>query len=282
MAGPRRHAELTAADYRELEHGIPRVEWEEMAAELHEEWHAGQHFSIFSPTEGGKSHLIRYGLLPLWQRYPVLWVRFKPKDDSTEGFGTLVQRYPVIERAKYQVRGRDSDRWDDDPEWYLLQLPGYRFSPTAREDRSDAWQRARDICGDALDRAFREGGWVLVVDEVKALSGKRPPSLDLGAVLEHCWERGRNQPLTVIAATQQPAWAPSSMYDQPRYVALGRSLDEGRHERLAELGGNTDAIEAVLPTLLGRNDPAGPEFLVVDRWSGSMWITVAPPASEAA
>src|SRR5437870_13923593 len=91
---------FTEDDLRELESGVPRVEWDEMHDILDERWHAGQHFAIFSPTEGGKSHLIRYGLLPLWKRYPVLWIRFKARDDTTPGFGTQVDRYPIIERAK--------------------------------------------------------------------------------------------------------------------------------------------------------------------------------------
>jgi hypothetical protein len=248
---------------------------------LKEEWAAGQHVSIFAPTEGGKTHLIRYGLLPLWQRYPVLWVRFKPRDDSTEGWGIKVQRYPVAERLKYRVRRRESEAWRDDPEHYLVQLPGYRFDPSAPEDRSESWRNARRICGEALDRAYREGGWVLVLDEVRALTGKAPPALNLEAMLENCWQRGRTQPLTVIAAAQQPAWAPTSMYDQPRWVFLGRQLDEARWERIGEMGGNSKLIMELLPTLRGARDGAGPEFLVVDRWSGDMWITVAPPARAA-
>ena len=291
--------EFSAEDWEELDGGgVPRVEGEEMHAILADGYDretgrpaegrtrkqdvvdgygAGQHFAIFSPTEGGKSHLIRYGLLPLWKRYPVLWIRFKQRDDSTRKFGTKVDRYPIVERVKYRLRRRDSDRWEDDPEWYLLQLGTYRFDASAPQDKSAAWQHARRVCGEAMDRAFREGGWVLVIDELQAVNGRRPPGLDLEAALENCFQRGRTQPVTMITASQQPAWNNPSAYDQARWVALGRSLDEARWERIGQLGGSRERIEAAIPTLKGARQPGGPEFLIVDRWTGEMWIATAPP-----
>src|ERR1700758_1446222 len=250
---------FTDEDWAELEGGVPRVGWDEMHEVLAERWHAGQHFAIFSPTEGGKSHLIRYGLLPLWQRYPVLWIRFKARDDTTPGFGTQVDRYPIIERGKYRVRHRDSPAWEDDPEHFLLQLPRYHFDATAPQDRSASWAHARRVCGEALDRTFREGGWVIVIDEIQAVNGKRPPALDLESALENCLQRGRTQPLTMVTASQQPAWNAPSVYDQARWVALGRTLDEARFERIGQLGGSRERIEGVLPTL-GGAAPGPPAF----------------------
>ena len=267
---------LTERDLHQL--GLidaPRISWEEMHAVLDEEWREGEHFAIFAPTKGGKSHLIRYGLLPLWNMYPVLWIRFKARDDSTRGFGTTIQRFPVLERIKYRARSPHSDRWQTDPERYLLQLPRYHFDPSAPYDRSESWRNARRVCGEALDKAFREGHWVVVIDEIQAINGKRPPHLDLESALENCLQRGRTQPLTLITASQQPAWNAPSVYDQSRWVALGRTLDQARWERIGELGGDRRSIQQVLPTLSG---PPRPEFLIVDRHSGWMAVVTAPAA----
>lgn len=276
--------EVTELDLQLLEDRIPHRSWAEVEAYLDEGdkarkipgWMAGEHWATFAPTKGGKSHLIRYGLLPLWWRYPVLWLRFKARDDTTPGFGTQVDRYPIVERIKYKVRRRDSEAWETDPEWFLLQLPSYRFDPTAPRDRSPSWANARRVAGEALDRTFQEGGWVDVIDEIQAVTGNIPPALDLGPSLENALQRGRTQPLTLITASQQPAWNSPSVYDQARFVALGKTLDEARFQRIGELGGSRKRIEMTLPELKGPH-PGPPEFVIVDRYTGWMAVTSAPP-----
>jgi hypothetical protein len=251
---------------------VPRTEWPEHFAWLEDNVAAGEHTSIFAPTGGGKTHLIRYGLLPLWQKYPVLWVRFKQKDATLRQLGRIIKAYPSWDqRLRYQARGVDSPKWESDPEWFILALPHYRWTPSSKNE-SATWQRARRIAGTALDRAYADGGWVVVVDEVRALAGKDAPALSLEAVLENSWQRGRDQPLTVIGGTQQPANAPGSMYDQAAHIYLGQTKDVGRHQRLAEIGGDTETIKAVLPTLERH------EFLYVHRYTGRMEIVKAPAA----
>jgi hypothetical protein len=262
-------AELLGQSNRGENHG--RVEWADFAGYLHEEWKAGEHCSVFAPTEGGKTFLIRHGLLPVWQRYPVLWLRFKPRDATLDGMGVRVKAHPgQMERAKYATRPLDSDRWAADPEWFVVELPSFVWRG---QNASEGVRRAREVAGRCLDRAYHEGGWVIVIDEVRAFSDVEPPALQLRSLLENHWQRGRSQPITVVAATQQPANAPSSMYDQPRWVFLGRTLDQGRHERIGEIGGHTEEIEAILPTVRHQ------EFLAVDRREGDMWIVKvdAPP-----
>jgi hypothetical protein len=151
-------------------------------------------------------------------------------------------------------------------------LPSYRFS-TRSEPPS--YRQARRLAGEAVDRSYWQGEWVLVIDEVRAISEHRQPALGLDAVLENAWQRGRSQPLTMIAATQQPANVPSSFYDQPWMVGIMKMMDAGRFERLAEIGGNTSAIKAALATL--QQD----EILFIHRPTGEMVITEVPPGRPA-
>jgi hypothetical protein len=275
-------AELTRAEAQELlgeddeqderDEGaeVARVPWDDHYAWLEDHVEAGHHISIFCPARGGKTYLIRRGLLPLWQRYPVLWIRFKPKDATLTGLGHVVRAYPTAEqRLKYRVRALESPKWETDPEWYVLALPVYRWSPDNKRE-SRTWHQARRLAGEALDKAYWSGGWVVVIDEVRALAGNDAPALGLGAVLENNWQRGADRPLTVICATQQPAHAPSSMYDQPMHTYIGRTQDVGRHQRLAEIGGDPEVLKRVLPTL----EPY--EFLYVHRFSGRMEIVKVP------
>lgn len=258
----------------------PRKPWAEHMAFLEDHWQAGQHCSIFAATDGGKTHLWRR-LLPLWQRYPVLVIQNKPKDSTAAGLGRQVRAYPGMgERVKYEIRRRaqpDSEAWARDPEWFVLALPRYRWTPDKGKRGGDkSYDRARRIAGEAMDRAYQEGTWVVVFDEVKGLAGREEPHLNLPAPMVNMWERGRSQPVTVIAATQSPALAPTAMYDQPRHLYLGRIQDVARQERLAEIGGDTKLIRELLPTLEGR------EFLYIymGRESGDpdqMWVVTAPP-----
>lgn len=248
---------------------VPRVGWEDFYQWLCDNWKAGDHVSIVAPTGAGKTFLIRYGLLPCWQRYPVVIVQFKPKDPDMKGLGREIRHFPTrIDRLPYDTRKLDSPKWESDPEWFRLRVPGYRYS--ARGE-SPQHRQAKQLVGGVVDRTFWQGEWVLVIDEVRALAETRQPSLGLEPVLENAWQRGRTQPLTIIAATQQPANVPSSFYDQPTFVFIGKMLDAGRFERLAEIGGNTSAIKAVLPTL--QQD----EFLLIHRPTGEMVVTEVPP-----
>jgi hypothetical protein len=277
-----RAPDLTDEDLRQLglasddegldeEVDVERVDWEDHAAYLDDYWQAGQHVSVFAPTDGGKTHLIRYGLLPFWQQYPVLWLLYKPRDSTIRGMGKQVKNFPTWDaRAKYQMRPVDSPKWETDPEWFVLKLPAFRWSPDGKKD-SESWQRARAIAGTAIDRAYREGGWVIVIDEVRAFSDADSPSLNLKALMANVWRTGRSQPITLISATQEPIYAPAEMYGQPRYVYLGRTLDVGRHQRISEIGGDTELIKRILPSLEER------EFLFVDRRKGLMQIVEAPP-----
>jgi hypothetical protein len=262
---------LDGADDDELEEGeIPRVGWEQHLDYLDEHWKAGGHASIFAPNDGGKTHLIRRGLMGFWKRYPTLIVQYKRRDPALEGFGRAVKEFPSFDaRLRYQLRGVDSPKWDTDPEWFRLKLPPYRWAPGKR--RLPAYERAQRMAGEAIDKCYGEGGWVLVIDEVRRIADPRPPGLGLESLLENIWQAGRSEPVTLIGATQQPASAPSSMYDQPALVYLGRTLDVGRHERLGEIGGNTQLIKRTLPTL------ANHEFLFVHRQTGEMAIVKAPP-----
>jgi hypothetical protein len=258
---------------------VRRVSWESHLSFLEDHWAAGQHASIFASVDGGKTHLARQ-LLPLWQRYPVLWFHNKPKPDPTlRGLPFhIVRHFPSrAERVKYDLRRRtrpESEAWLTDPEWYQLQLPPYRWTPKGR--RNVKLEEAQRIAGSAIDHAYQEGSWVLVFDEVKVLAGREEPHLNVPAPMIIAWEQGRSQPLTLIAGTQSPSLAPPPMYDQARHIYLGRIQDTYRQERLSEIGGDTKRIRAILPTLQGR------EFLYVfvGREQGEtdqMWVIQAPP-----
>lgn len=257
--------------------GLERKAWAEHFSFLEDHWAAGQHCSIFAATDGGKTHLWR-ALLPLWIAYPVLIIQIKPKDATSAKLGHPVRAFPShAQRVKYAIRRRtqpNSEAWARDPEWFTLMLPSYHWTPKGKKNVE--LEKAQRIAGEAIDRAYREGEWVVVFDEMKALTGREEPHLNLPAPVVNTLERGRSQPVTAINATQSPAEAPPAMYDQPRHLYLGRIRDTYRQERLAEIGGDTKTIRAILPTLEGREFL----YLYMGRETGDpdqMWVVTAPP-----
>ena len=199
--------------------------WPEHYLKLDQLWEPGQHTSIIVPNGMGKDYLITRGLLPLWLGYKVLYIDIKKADPTLAGFGRLVHQFPSFwERA-----GRR-------PHWFRLHVNSALGGV--------GMDRQRWIIYDALKQAAREGGWLVVIGEISYVANH----LHLGQVLRDIWIRMRNE-ITLVGATQAPRWAPGELYDQPARVYLGPIRDSASRKRLIEIGGNTDIIKAVMPTL---------------------------------
>lgn len=243
----------------------PRVPWRVHAAWLDAHWHAGQHLSIIAPTGGGKSYLIRHGLLPLWSHedpqlsYRALIIDVKGDDPTYAGYGIVTHGFPQQEEG-----GRPPQ--DQQTRVYRLVVPRFEWSPSLKRE-SEGVYRARTIVGNALDRCYAQGQWLVVIDETRALSDSiQNFGLGLRGLLENIWQRGRSREVTMIAGTQAPRYVPSSFYDQPSLMYIGRTLDDRARDRLSEIGGDTRIIEATMPVLQPR------QFLVVERDTGRMGI----------
>lgn len=253
----------------EYAEALPRVPWEQHVAYLDERWQAGQHVSIFARNGGGKTLLIRRLLESLWTRSRVLFIASKKTDASIGGMGHKVSAFPNrAQRLRYDARRSDHPDWEKDPEWYVLQVPSYRWSADAKRT-DEGYKRARALVGTALDRAYGEGDWVIVADEVRALADPEPPNLNLAPILKTIWQRGRSERDTLIAGTQAPRWAPGEMYDQWVYAYFGRMTDVAKQIRLGEIAGDSELLRRALPTLERF------EFLFVDA-EGERQIVRAP------
>lgn len=237
-----------------------RIPWRQHQAWLDHNWHPGQHISIIAPTGGGKSYLIRHGLLPNWSDYRVLLIDVKGDDPTYAGFGQVVSAVPEHERNNQPPQDRRE-------RVYRLVVPEWDWQPGKRD--TAGLEKARTVAGHALSQTYRQGKWVVVLDETRALSDSTTAfGLGLRGLLENDWQRGRSREITVIAGTQAPRYVPSSFYDMPSVLYIGRILDGRARERLSEIGGDTKAIEAVIPNLRRY------EWLVVERDTGNMTITM--------
>ena len=235
---------------------IPRRSWQEVKFDIYERWRPkdSPHHSIISLSGGGKSYLATRGLLPMrgWRRN--LIVDVKGDDETLKEVGKPVRELP---RKDPTFRKRR----DPDNLWYRLVV-------------SDDWAKAREQVRKALDQVYRQGNWTVYLDETRNLTDPRVPSLNLRNYVEQIWLRGRSRGVELVSMTQAPRWVPSSFYDQPSFVWIGRINDERAHQRLREIGGLRRSHLPVIASLEKR------EFLVVGDGGDYTAITKVPDLAK--
>lgn len=181
------------------------------------------HHSIMGQNGSGKTHLIVYGLLPLCVDDKVLIIDNKGDDPVLNAAGAK----PVRKLPK-QMRRATFDNSKPKGAWFRLVV-------------SDQLNQAQDQVGSAIEQVYKEGEWVVVIDETRAVSDPRSPGLGLQPELDRLWLRGRSRRIPVIASTQAPRWVPSSFYDQCQFVWCSRIRDDRAHQRIMEIGSMTRA-----------------------------------------
>ncbi len=240
--------------------GPRRISWSQHRSWLDHHWLPGQHVSVVAVTGGGKSYLLREGLLPLWRDYRALVIDVKGDDPTLAGVGQVVEGLPSTERT--QGRGQPPEHG---PRWYRLVVPEWDFAGARKRGRSGL-EHAQQVTGETLHAAYRMGDWLIVLDEARAVTDHVSTfGLGLQGVVENIWQRGRSRRVTLVACTQQPLWMPGSFYSQPSYLYLGRML-EPPTAHFREIGGDTRVIRETLPQLERW------EFLFVERDTARMSI----------
>ena len=235
---------------------IPRKSWQEVKFDIYGRWRPtdSPHHSIISITGGGKSYLATRGLLPMrgWRR--TLIIDNKGDDDTLRDVGRKVREVP---RSTPWYKSKEKPNHS----WYRLMV-------------HDDWGKAREQVRDALARVYSQGNWTVFVDECRNLTDPRVPSLNLRSFVEQIWLRGRSRGVEMVSMTQAPRWVPSSFYDQPSFVWIGRINDERAHQRLREIGGLRRHHLGVIQRLQRR------EFLVVGEGGDYTAITKVPDLSK--
>jgi hypothetical protein len=208
---------------KELQEPIPKIPWPEIHRRVGKLWlpKTTPHQSIIAQTGGGKSYLIGNGILPHIEDERVLIIDVKGDDPTYAEIGKPVDKIPH--------RGwRTFNDWLSGAKprehWYRLVV-------------KDDWTDARAQVQKALADVYREGNWTVVLDETRALTEARVPSLNLGGYVEQMWLRGRSRGICVVAATQGPRWVPRSFYEQAQFHWIGAVEDEDSQKRLREIGG---------------------------------------------
>ena len=210
--------------------------WPQLRDELAEHWRPGQHLTILGPTGTGKTTLM---LALVERRDPALIIATKRRDAGIrrlerDGW----QIVDTVEELRKAARGSFAERYfEGEPRPRRLVL----WSSPPGSIRARRKAQAEEIRR-ALDFAYSSGRWTVAVDESLYLI----QDLKLEPEMRALWHEGRSSGVSLVCATQRPAWLPRSGYSAASVLLMFSSNDANDVARLRDIGGAVD------PKLLAR------------------------------
>jgi hypothetical protein len=211
---------------------IETVPFERVAGRVERLWspiEGNPHMVLLAATRGGKSHLIRHGILPLAPDDRAVVIDVKPGGDLTwDGWGNDVT---AIEPG--------FGRGPDGTMRYRLQvLPGSEGAVQVRR---------------VLDQLAAEGEAILIIDDARKVTDSHDPGLKCGNVVDHLLLEGAGFGLTAILGANSTAWATSAVKDQCEYIWLGHTRTDVQRDEFAKLAGLPKDDRPVLNTIAQRH-----------------------------
>ncbi len=201
----------------------PRTPWDRLVSRGLE-GRPGEHFALIGPTGLGKTTML-FNLLPL-HPYVVVFAT-KPRDKSMDA---------LVHSGYLKLS-----------EWKALdpaQFPRRVLWPDARDIDSDALQRR--VFGDAMARIYREGGWTVALDELWYMS----QILKMDPAIKTYLLQARSLGISLLAATQRPAWVPREIYSACTHLMIWRNNDRTDLEAIAGIGWlNADTVRETVASL---------------------------------
>jgi energy-coupling factor transporter ATP-binding protein EcfA2 len=218
------HALAESVRMARLSNEAPRIPWDEFLTDVFD-WQQGEHTALIGPTGQGKTNTLTQ-LLPL-HPYVVVFAT-KPKDAS------MIR---LVHDGDYHVMRR----------WHSLdphKFPRRVLWPDAMSLESETIQR--DVFRDALARIYREGGWTVAIDELWFVNN----ILGLTREIKTYLLQARALGISLLMATQRPAWVPLEVYDQSTHLFFLRDNDERNLQRLSGISfRSADLIRSVVSDL---------------------------------
>lgn len=252
MTNPRQPQPDQFAIYQTV---APRVPFDDFMAQL--AWKQGEHFALIGPIGQGKTEMLT-NLLPLHPYVTI--VVTKPVDPVMSGMlGVWWRRWLSKNEYRRWTKWR-SQSPDTSPHRILW--------PKSR-NLATAVAAQKKVISDALDAIYMEGGWTVAVDELWYICNV----LNMTEKIRLYLLTVRTLGVSLLMATQRPAWVPLEVYDMSTHLMFWRDNDE---RNLARISGVSVHNSAVIRSIVSNLEPH--QVLYVNTRTGQMLRTRIPAA----